>query len=497
MANFTPAVNSFSRVFLIEGGARPDHAPAYKSCMAVGAVSRSYGDITRIECPDPQNYGKFIEIGTIRGSTERATTSLMGRYASDLRSDLVRLAEKGCKVDIHVHFGACKDPSNFTKFDKAVVLPDADITTLNLGELGTLGSDGQASVDESVDISAEDIVEILPISYASRATDVLDVEIVDMIVFDTASCGDCDVESDGCQKIFGISLTGGLGSPLATADCVYSIDGGTTWYANDIDSAGASNSPDAIAGIGNYLVVVSNADGAIHYADITDFDGTTTPDWTQVTTGVVVGGEPNDIWSVGTKAFVVGDGGYIYSTTDPTIGLTVLDAGVATSVNLEAVHAINSEFAVAVGASGVVVKTENGVTWTAVTAITSTPSLNCVWVVSERVFWVGTATGKLYYTLDGGTTWTEKAFTGSGAGAVHDIAFAGDVGFMSHATATPAGRILRSYDGGYQWVITPESGTLPANDRISALALCGDANIVFAGGLADDGTDGIIFVGSD
>lgn len=497
MANFTPAVNSFSRVFLIEGGARPDHAPVYESCMAVGAVSRAYGDITRIECPDPNNYGKFVEIGTIRGSTERATTTLTGRYASDLRSDMLRLAEKGCKVDVHVHFGACKDPSNFTKFDKAVVLADADITNLNLGELGTLGSDAQSQVDESIDISAESIVEILPIKYASRATDVLDVEVVDMVVFDTASCGDCEDESDGCQKIFGVTLTGGLGSPTATADCIYSIDGGTTWYANDVDSAGGSNSLDAIAGIGNYVVAIGNADGGLHYADSSDFDGSTTPDWTAVTTGIVAGGEPNDIWSVGTQAFVVGDAGYIYKVTDPTVGFTVLDAGVATSQNLNAVHALNDEFAVAVGDSGVVVKTENGTTWTAMTSITATPNLNAVWIRNEREFWTGGADGKLYYTLDGGTTWTEKAFSGSGAGVIHDIAFAGDVGFLAHATATPAGRILRSYDGGYQWVVTPESGTLPANDRVTAIALCGDENKVFGGGLADDGSDGFVVVGSD
>jgi len=47
-----------------------------------------------------------------------------------------------------------------------------------------------------------------------------------------------------------------------------------------------------------------------------------------------------------------------------------------------------------------------------------------------------------------------KGFPGSGSGVVYDICFASDaVGYLAHATTTPAGRILRTYDGGYSWNI--------------------------------------------
>ena len=72
-------------------------------------------------------------------------------------------------------------------------------------------------------------------------------------------------------------------------------------------------------------------------------------------------------------------------------------------------------------------------------------------------------------------------------------------------TATPAGRIYRTYSGGGGtppmggWVIKPEgTASLPACDSLYCLAACiHDENFVAAGGVADDATDGIIITGVD
>ena len=151
----TYAKTGFSRVFLIDGKARPDHAPEYQSCLRAGGISKSYGDIDSIECPSATEYDKFSEVDTIRGSSERATLSLSGRYAADLASDLLRIAEQGCGVDVQVHFGSCTDPSLFNTFSKAVVLEDAYISDWSTGDLGALSSDDRAAVDETADISAD------------------------------------------------------------------------------------------------------------------------------------------------------------------------------------------------------------------------------------------------------------------------------------------------------------------------------------------------------
>ena len=273
--------------------------------------------------------------------------------------------------------------------------------------------------------------------------------------------------------------------------------------ADDIDTLDTAESPTGVACVGLYLVVVSNDSCSLHYAlrsevDDVDFDEA----WLEAAAGFVATGCPRDIWSYGNGAFIVGDGGYVYALdADPSAGVTVLEAGVATAQNLLAVHALSDKFAVAGGNNGALIQTTDGVTWTALDAFVGIGvNLTCVWCKDERDWFVGTSTGQLWATRDGGLTWALNGFPGSGTGYVWDIAFAtASVGYLSHATAAGRGRLLRTINSGYNWVICPETAaTMPLADRFTALAACPyDPDYVVAGGLGDNGTDGILVVGQN
>lgn len=494
---FTPAQTGLSRVFLIEWRARVDRVPTYQSCLKMEGIDWSLGDIEKIQCPDPNNYNQFIEVGQIQGASDRPSTSLVGHYALDLRSTLLRLARIGCPLDVQLHMGACTHPANFNQFSKAIILEDVLLSSYGTDPLGAIGEDEKDKVDETVDISFSDLYEVVPLDYIERAGDVVTNEIIDMTRCDVMSCGECGDLSDGCSRFYGLTLTAG-GSPGTPADVIFSLDKGTTWAAHDVDTA--TGSPNALACVDDYVVVVSNFDGGHHYALKSEFDSGVDPVFTQQLLGYV--GDPNDIWSLGPFAFVVGEGGYIYAMADPVDAVTVLDAGVANVEDYNAVHAISELVAVAVGDDGAVAYTLDGTGWQAppTRPVGLGVDLQCVWVMSEDYWWVGTDAGDLYYTIDRGVTWVNKGFPGSGAGWVWDIQFpTPSVGFMAHATAGPAGRILRTFDGGYSWTIAPVgAGTFPANDRIRAIATCPeDANIVVGGGLADLTADGIVVVGRD
>lgn len=498
--NFKPAQTGFSRVHLIEGRARPDHVPGFQSCLRAGPLEYNFGDITKIECPDPDNFNGFIEVGTIQGERERPSTNLMGRYAADLRSDLLRLARVGCPSDAHINFGECTDPRDNSTFTKKLILEDLRFTAFSTGELGAIGSGDRAAIDETGEVSAKDAYEVLRLAFAERGGSIITSEVIDVVICGNPSCGDCEGENDGCKKIFALTLAAG-GSPSTPADIVYSLDKGKNWQAVDIDTLGAAEQPTALTCVGQYLVVVSADSNSLHYAPLSDFDTVPNVTWTEVSTGFVTGGGPQDIWSIGNTAFIAGNGGYIYKCTDPTAGVTVLDAGVAVTDTLNAVHALSEDLIVAVGNAGRIVYSENGTTFQ---QLTPSPvgvgvNLNCVWAKKAKEWFIGGSNGRLYYTTDR-VNWTEKSFTGSGAGQVRDIAFASDsVVYLSHSTATPAGRLLRSYDGGQFWKVLPETtGNLPANGRMTAIAACKhDVNFVVGGGLADNGTDGFLVVGSD
>lgn len=506
MSGNTPLQTGFTRVFITEGGARADRKPTYSSCTKAMGLDKGYGDETKIECPDPNRANEFIEMGTITGAEDRATSSLVGRYFSDQSSVLMALAEQKCEHDVHVHIGKCTDPSVFDTFTKALVLEGVKFTNYSTDDLGALESGERAVVNETLDMSVRKFYEVLSLSFTEVAGALVTNEIVDGVICDEVSCGDCELPSSGCQKIYFITTAAG-GSPTTPADLVFSLNKGGTWYAHDVDTLGTAEAPDAIACVGEYVVVVSNDSNSLHYAEKDDITATNDESWTEVTTGFVTNGEPNDIWSVGSYAFIVGDAGYIYGTDDPTGGVDVLDAGVATALNLLAVHALDSNFAVAVGQSGVIVKTSNQTTWGVVTptnVLFTFKDFNCVWVKSETEWYIGgnshAGAGELWVTYDGGATFTQITSMPGTYTTFTDIQFVtNNVVYLAGTVAGPRGRVLRSYNGGYSWKILPESaGTMPLSDRLNAIATCSyDVNLVVAGGLGDNGSDGILVVGQD
>ncbi len=499
--DYIPAIRGYTRVWIIPGRARADHEPEFQCCARLMSAEQSFGDVTLFKCPHPSIPGRFITVGKIRAGESPATSTIESKHALDIRSRMLQLAKIGCPMDVQLHYGDCEDLSQFNDFKKVLVFEDVDITSWTTDDLGALEDGDESPIMESAPISALTLYDYTPLSFSEEAADVVTNQVIDVVICDDISCGGCADESEGCEKIYALTLAAG-GSPGTPPDVVFSLDGGNTWYAHDIDTLGAAEDPSALACVGIYLVVVANSTNRLHYtllADVTDVDD---PAFTEVAAGFVAGGEPNDIWSVGTKAWIVGDFGYVYVVTDPTGGVVVQDAGEATISQLNAVHALNANFAVAVGNDGAVIVAENGVNW----AITPTnpvgpgTDLTSVWVKSKTEWWVTTSAGDLFFTLNGGETWTQQAFLGDGAGVAEAIVFASDsIAYLSHTTAAPLGRLLASFNGGWEWVVLPQQpGLMPDNDEFTAIAACQvDPKLLVGVGLDGDGADGIIVVGQN
>lgn len=496
MAGFTPQLTSFSRVFLIEGRARPDREPEYESCMKMAGIDAGQGDITDIECPDPGSYGEFINVGSFQGGRDRITTKLTGRYAADVLSTLFRLAKQRCSHDIQLHFGKCKDPRDFdTGFTKALILEDARLPSYSTDELGALSSDENAPVNEGVDVSAMEAYEVVPLVWSEEGKVAVVNPLVDVTYCDYKRCGDCEDPSEGCDVAYAVGSSG-AGSPGTAPDLDYTFDGGKTWAANDINSLLSTENAIGVGCVDTYVVVISNDALSLHYKAKSLVS--TAGGWVKITTGFVAGGAPNDIWSLGDFAFIVGAGGYVYKCTDPGAGVTVIDAGTATTNDLLAVHAISDEQAVAVGNTDTVIHTDNGVDWRTTAATPgSGANLTCVWMLADDVWLVGTSNGRIYYTLNHGVAWTRLTLP-IAVTSVNDIAFStASVGYAACTRPGPQGIIMRTFDAGYSWKVVPETtGNLPANDAIAAIAACSySANHAIGVGTGDNALDGIIIAG--
>lgn len=257
---FRPAQTGYSRVFIIEGRARGDHKPEYQSNMKAGSLSQSFGDITKIEVPDPDEFGKFMEVASIREASERVTIPLTGRYAADLKSKLAELAKRGCAFDVHIILGVCTDPKDYNTFTKKIILESALLTNYETEDIGALGSDEAAKVDETAELSAREFYELVQVSIAERGGDVVTNEVNDIVLCDTASCGDCQTESNGCEIFFSVTNAAG-GSPSTPPDVVFTLTGGATWLAHDIDTMLATENADAVTCNGSYVIVAGQTSG--------------------------------------------------------------------------------------------------------------------------------------------------------------------------------------------------------------------------------------------
>ena len=105
-----------------------------------------------------------------------------------------------------MHFGACTDPRRFNTFTKALKWEDVSLPNYSTDDLGALSSDENASITETSDLSIGQFYEILPLSVQERAVDTVINELVDAVICDRRTCGDCDELSDGCEKAFVLQI---------------------------------------------------------------------------------------------------------------------------------------------------------------------------------------------------------------------------------------------------------------------------------------------------
>lgn len=486
----------FGRVFLQETGADPGNPYSYQGCGKMGGFTESLGGVTALRCPSSSQYDEFDVTGSVKGEKALPTTSFIARLQPRMR--MLRIK---CPFDLQAHYGECTDPSSFHQWNQVVAFEQARFTQRSSSDLTALDEAERAAVVVTGEITAERIWYIDPMTLTEVAQTEVTDEVVGVAMDPRVMCGACGVPSDGTQRMFAVVVTPMATSPGLPAELLASEDGGATWTEYVINSLAFNEDPSGMAIVGNYMVVVSNDSGSLHYASLDDLST-----WTEVTTGFDVLGPPNAIFALNSTAvWIVGDAGYIYFTEDITTGVTVQSTGApASNQDLYDVHAHDANTVVACGANATAVVTVNGGTTWAAVGVTGLPvvgSFRACWARTETCWMLGGTQGVLYFTKNTGVTWSAGGFPGSGAGTIYDIVFclhsASPFGFMAHTPAAGRGRILRTLDGGNSWHQLPESaGAIPDNDRIVCLAACGDPNIVLAGGLGANGVDGILLVGS-
>lgn len=491
------------RIWTIQFRAGHDHTPYYHQRGAAGAPDWGQGDVSKIEAPSDKQYNRWEQVGLYQASADRATVTL-SVHLEEGRSRFMDLLRARCPFDLQIHLGMCEDPRDFDGgWQKIRVFEDALATGYSPNEHGSLGGDGQGEIIEELPISARDIYDILRMAFVVVAADEVGEEVIAVGVCDNITCGECEGvdASDGCQRVFAVtnpadSSPGVLPQVIVTDDQFK-----TNIVERWVTTVTLGSTVNDAACVGSDLVVVSEDDENLHYANFQDILDSADV-WAAVATGFVAGSGPTCMWSYGPlTTYIGGLGGYVYLMETPANGVSVLDAGAATTDDLNDISGYDLENVAAVGDNGAFVYTRDGASFQAGTApVGPTNLLAVAYRRHKSEIWIGGDDGNLYVTTDYGDHWATVGLPGSGT-RVDWIVWASDsVGFVGVRTAAPLGKVLRTINGGYTWYVMPEAAnqSLPTADYFNAAAVCErEVNKLFIGGLADNGADGILIKGSD
>src|SRR5262245_36619097 len=429
------------RNFIQLGGARPGNALAYAGqdgqYMAIQGVGLpESGGIDPIWVPDPRRIGQYTLVARSITPPDLASATLVLKEQHG--SIPKQLGVIGCQFNMYEVTGRCKDLSDFLSGwnDYVLIYAGALVTDKDLGD--RTGWDSDDAVEDSLSLVLNNIYPIGALGFGEDAAAQVDREVIDIVYGTQVQCGDCGPPNDGTKWAYAITKSSGAGSPGLPSEVIYRTDGSANWIDTAITGIGATVDATAIDIVGDKLVVVVNAENAYYWATINQVTGVPGA-FTKVTTGFVAGKAPNDLFVASPRAvYFVGNGGYIYKATDITAGVTAINAGSATTNDLLRIHGTqDGTVLLATGrASTTIVSTNSGATWGTTVSNVSGVALDvgAALVLDQQRFWVGTLnSGRLYYTLNGGQTWTEKSFSGAGSGNLYDVVAATDeVLYFSH-----------------------------------------------------------------
>lgn len=501
------------RIYMQPGGARPNATVLYGGVdgqeMMLDSLSIPFGELESVWAPDPRRAKKFKRIARSAAPPDDITLSVT---FLEQRGELPAVFRRqGCPFNFYEQTGFCGDLSDFDNGWRGgyqMIHSGAEPTNLDGGT--RTSRDGDEQVENTVDFNVAESYPVGTISFNSVDSLAVSREIADITYGDARECGNCGPANDGAQWMYAVSKSSGSGSPGLPGEVHYSVDGGVTWTEIQITGIGASEDPRAVGVVGDKLVVLSRtaggaASGGYYWATINQLTGVPGT-FTKVITGFINLIPPNDMFVMSSReVFFPSNNGYIYKSTDITAGVTVISAGTATSQNLLRMHG-QDDTIYATGANSTVIKSANrGRTWASTigTVPTTTATIQAIAVLDEYRAWVGSSSGRMFYTLTGGETWVEQSV--SGAAAIWDIVFpTDDCGYVACVSDPLSAFMLATTNGGASWSRNdagPRLQNLPVIDRINRIAVplnvyaLTAANNIALAGLHGDGVDGLIVFG--
>lgn len=413
--------------------------------FALGDVERRVvGGYTRYNKPDPVRRGAYVSSGASADPIDDfAEVDLMVARKLNFLSRLSYNETTPFTFYDLMRGTNCDRADNPLSYDIALITPDLRLINNTFMARGNL--DGNDEIMDTYTASVQrEPYEVGRIGVGQRAT-ALTIRGTFGVVYggqlQDASCGPPNA---GDRWVYYGHLGDGTTNAPAVIYSLQADDGTLTEASSALTGATTAEVGKALVAYGNTLVAVTNLAYYVSTVAASGIPGA----WTKVTTGLSVPtNAPNDAYYGDNGLIIVGNGGYIYRSINLTSGVTVINAGNATTANLNRVEGYGQTI-VAGGASGALVRSDDGgQTWALMTS-PGAVTITALGVNLNSQIFVG-AGGTLYGTRNQGATYDTIAFPGSGTGTVEDIAFGtNEVIYLSHTAGAGNGRLYSSIFGG-------------------------------------------------
>lgn len=409
----------------------------YYGAMSVGAIEKTRPSIESVLTIDKK--GNTIKIAEVKDhDVQPSSSSLTGYIPLLSKSSLEKLLSK-TGVEIQVHFGTCKNPSDFNSFDSALVLRRASLTNYSVSEPSTLVPN-RAVLQETANITIDNSYRV----FTPKFNQVFgEAGVLGMLGIGYAESKYCSIENKNLDILIIYYKSGGY------TRFSYSLDNGVTWQTHfelfSPHTGGPTQTALEVAKNKIYYSYMYLTDSYLVVTDVGQIISNTASASSLISkypSNAIIkdmSATSSYLWCAG------GSSASFVMRVDLSNNTTeILDNDeILTGVEANAIDALNDNFVVIVGENNNVALYQNGEFFLSSIGIDSLAFLSDIKVFTEN-HWIVASNMGLYITIDGGRSW-KKTFPVENT---CKFAFYDDI--FGYAANTDG--VYRTADGGNTWV---------------------------------------------
>lgn len=473
-------LNSYFRAFIQEGY-DSEYEYTEDAGIQVAGISENFGDVTYIYGASDIKTNEYVITAQIRGADGVPTTTINAYLPENGRSQLLRLAKKKCKFNMHLHSGKCNNPTDFNDFDYGLFFKNVVITGYSTTDLVSRSPDSRSVIDLTFNITMESVIEVFRPQWLEYTSD---VNVTNGGIFYLASYEerDCGVDCEGDYQLLGLQLR-------SNNNWRFVRRYNNTWYNSSIVAGitPTTSRPGIIYTNGDKIIAVTNQSSPttykILYTDYSNMDNNSAVFSNIVTSssGTITG-----------RYHAYGNKLYLGLRNGGASKLLELDTG---SLSINAVASISNSIRSVWGYGNTVyIGTDNGEllcyknnTLTNLTnnlpsqfANLSGAEVEVISIISEKEFVILIDFKHIYATINGGKTWKYiRSFSSNGPAVITQ-----NLKNPQYVLSRLNNELYISYDGG---LTISTSYTLDSNYSITGWAYAGE-EIYFS---ASDSTNNV------